>query len=120
VIVKGTTALKLRFEYPSRRYDARVSKLLLTAFVLGLASLDVTGTLLATGAMGAGARNRALVAFGCVSILGTVAFGTALSLIVGPRIAGIDWEALLPHDPTEDRIAAYVEFALGVGLLVWG
>jgi hypothetical protein len=83
-----------------------VSKLLLTAFALGLASLDVTGTLLATGAMGAGARNRALVVFGCVSILGTIAFGTALSLIVGPRITGIDWEALLPHDPTEDRIAA--------------
>jgi hypothetical protein len=97
-----------------------VSKLLLTAFALGLVSLDVTGTLLATGAMGAGARNRALVVFGCVSILGTVAFGTALSLIVGPRIAGIDWEALLPHDPTEDRIAAYVELVVGVGLLVWG
>jgi hypothetical protein len=97
-----------------------VGKLLLTAFALGLASLDVTGTLLATGAMGAGARNRALMVFGCVSILGTVAFGTALSLIVGPRIAGIDWEALLPHDPTEDRISAYVELAVGLGLLVWG
>jgi cytochrome c biogenesis protein CcdA len=97
-----------------------VSKLLLTAFALGLASLDVAGTLLATGAMGSGARNRVLVVFGCVSILITLAFGTALSLIVGPRIAGIPWEALLPRDPTEDRIAAFVEIILGVGLLAWG
>ena len=97
-----------------------MSKLLLTAFALGLASLDVAGTLLATGAMGSGARNRVLVVFGCASILGTLAFGAALSLIVGPRIAGIDWEALLPRDPTEDRIAAFVEIVLGVGLLAWG
>ncbi len=73
-----------------------MGKLLLTAFALGLASLDVAGTLLATGAMGSGARNRVLVVFGCVSILGTLAFGAALSLVVGPRIAGIPWEALLP------------------------
>ena len=97
-----------------------MSKLLLTAFALGLASLDVAGTLLATGAMGSGARNRVLVVFCCVSILGTLAFGAALSLIVGPRIAGIPWEALLPRDPTEDRIAAFVQIVLGVGLLAWG
>jgi hypothetical protein len=97
-----------------------VAKLLLTAFALGLASLDVTGALLAVGALGAGARTRALLAFGCFSILGTVAFGTALSLIIGPRIAGIDWGMLLPHDPTEDRVAAALQIVLGVGLLVWG
>lgn len=97
-----------------------MSKLLLTAFALGLASLDVAGTLLATGAMGSGARNRVLVIFSCVSILGTLAFGTALSLIVGPRIAGIPWEALLPHDPTEDRIAAYLQVVVGAVLLAWG
>ena len=93
-----------------------MGKLLLTAFALGLASLDVAGTLLATGAMGSGARNRVLVVFGCVSNLGTLAFGAALSLIVGPHIAGIPWEALLPHDPTEDRIAAYLEVLIGA----WG
>ncbi|MGH3148497.1 MAG: hypothetical protein ACRDTR_22175, partial [Rubrobacter sp.] len=97
-----------------------MSKLLLTAFALGLASLDFTGTLLALGALGAGARNRALVAFGVVCILGTVAFGTALSLVIGPQIVGIDWAAFLPHDPTEDRVAAYVQLALGVGLVAWG
>jgi hypothetical protein len=97
-----------------------VIKLLLTAFVLGSASLDVTGALVAAGALGAGARFRALVAFGCFCILGTVAFGSALSLIVGPRISGIDWGMLLPHNPTEDRVAAFIQIVLGVGLLTWG
>jgi hypothetical protein len=97
-----------------------VIKLLLTAFALGLASLDVTAAVLAAGALGAGARVRALLAFGCISILGTVALGTVLSLTVGTRISGIDWGMLLPHTPTEDRVAALVEVILGVGLLIWG
>jgi hypothetical protein len=95
-------------------------KLMLTAFALGLASLYFTGTLLALGALGAGARDRALIAFGCVSVIGTAALGTTLSLVIGPRISGIDWGALLPHDPAEDLIAASVEVLLGVGLVVWG
>jgi hypothetical protein len=53
-------------------------------------------------------------------IFGTIAFGTALSLVVGPRISGIDWGMLLPHNPTEDRVAAIVDIVLGVGLLIWG
>ena len=93
---------------------------MLTAFALGLASLDITGALLAAGALGAGARVRALLSFGGFCILGTVAFGTALSLIVGPRIEGINWGMLLPHAPTEARVAAFVEVILGVGLLIWG
>ena len=97
-----------------------MTKLLLTAFALGLASLDVTAARAAVGALGAGARVRALVAFGCFSILGTIVFGTALSLIVGPRIAGIDWDMLLPYGPTEDRVAASVQVVLGLGLLAWG
>ena len=102
------------------RYHGRMTQLLLTAFALGLASLDFTATLLALGALGAGARNRALVAFGVVCILGTAALGMTLSLVIGPRIAGIDWSSLLPHNPTEDLIAALVEVLLGVGLVVWG
>lgn len=97
-----------------------MTKLLLTAFALGLASLDFTGTLLALGALGAGARYRALIAFGLVSILGTAVFGVTLSLVIGPRIAGIDWAALLPHNPTEDLIAALVEVLIGIGLVSWG
>ena len=64
------------------------------------------GVLVAIGALGAGARDRTFVVFGCVSTLGAIALGTVLSLIVGPRIAGIDWGVLFPHDPTEDRVAA--------------
>jgi hypothetical protein len=94
--------------------------LLLTAFALGLASLDFTATVLALGALGAGARDRALIAFGCVCLLGTLAFGTTLSLVIGTRIASLDWRSLLPHDPTEDLIAAIVEVLLGVGLVIWG
>lgn len=95
-------------------------KLLLTAFALGLASLDFTATVLALGALGAGARNRALLAFGFVCILGTLIFGASLSLLIGPRIAGLNLGSLLPHDPTEDLIAAVVEVVLGVGLVAWG
>ena len=98
-----------------------MTKLLLTAFALGLASLDFTGTLLALGALGAGARDRALVAFGCVStIIGTAAFGTTLSLVIGPRISGINWDSLLTRDPAEDLLAALAEVLLGVGLVSWG
>src|SRR5215212_6143782 len=97
-----------------------MTQLLLTAFALGLASLDFTATLLAVGALGAGARNRALLAFGCVCILGTAAFGTTLSLVIGPRIASVDWSRFLPHNPAEDLIAALVEVLLGVGLVTWG
>jgi hypothetical protein len=95
-------------------------KLLLTAFALGLASLDFTATVLALGALGAGARDRALIAFGCVCILGTLVFGTTLSLVIGSRIAGLDWSSLLPHDRAEDLIAAIVEVLLGAGLVIWG
>jgi hypothetical protein len=115
-----TFAFSLQGAVPETRVPLAVIKLLLTAFALGLASLDVTGALAAVGALGAGARVRALVAFGCFSILGTVAFGTALSLIVGPRIVGLDWGMLLPHDPTEDRVAASVNVVVGLGLLTWG
>jgi hypothetical protein len=95
-------------------------KLMLTAFALGLASLDFTATVLALGALGAGARDRALLAFACVCILGTLVFGATLSLVIGPRIAGLDLSSLLPHDPTEDLIAAIVEVLLGVGMVIWG
>jgi hypothetical protein len=97
-----------------------MARLLLTAFALGLASLDFTGMLLAVGALAAGARVRALLAFGFFCILGTVAFGTVLSLVVGPRIEGIDWGRLLPHNPTEDLVVACIDIVLGVGLLIWG
>jgi MFS family permease len=107
-------------QHPATRYHCQMVQLLLTAFALGVASLDFTATVLALGALGAGARNRALLAFGCVCILGTLVFGTTLSLVIGTRLAGLDWSSLLPHDPAEDLIAAIVEVLLGVGLVIWG
>ena len=97
-----------------------MATLLFTAFALGLASLDFTATVLAVGALGAGARNRALLAFAIVCILGTLVFGATLSLVIGPRIAGLNLGSLLPHDHAEDLIAAIVEVLLGVGLVTWG
>ena len=113
-------AAKAKPKHAETRYHCPMVKLLLTAFALGLASLDFTATVLAVGALSAGARNRALVAFGCVCILGTLIFGATLSLVIGTRIAGLDWSSLLPHDPTEDLIAAIGEILLGAGLVIWG
>jgi hypothetical protein len=90
-------------------------ELLLTALGLGLAGLDPAGALVAAGALGVGARERYVAAYGLVSLLGTVAFGTALSLILGPRIADIDWGALASSPG-----AVLVEAALGLGLVAWG
>ena len=92
-----------------------VTNLLLTAFALRLPSLDITAALLAVGALGAGARVRALMAFGCLCIFGTIAFGTALSLLVGSRLSGIDWGMVLPHDPTEDRVGHLLISSWGWG-----
>jgi hypothetical protein len=41
------------------------------------------------------------------------ALWSALSLIVGSRLSGIDWGMLLPHDPTEVRVADFVDIVLG-------
>jgi hypothetical protein len=119
-ILPGPPQLLPALQHPVTRYDCRMVKLLITAFALGLASLDFTATVLALGALGAGARDRALLAFGCVCLLGTLAFGTTLSLVIGPRIAGLDLSSLLPHDPAEDLMAAIMEVLLGVGLVIWG
>ena len=85
------------------------------ALGLGLAGLDPAGALLAAGALAAGARERDVAAHGLVALLGTVAFGTALSLTVAPRVAEIDWVALASTPG-----AALVEGVLGLGLLAWG
>lgn len=90
-------------------------ELLLTALGLGLAGLDPSGALVAAGALAGGARERYVAAYGLVSLLGTVAFGTALSLILGPRVADIDWGALASSPG-----AALVEAVLGLGLVAWG
>ncbi len=89
-------------------------ELLLTALGLGLAGLDPAGALFVAGALGAGARERHVVAFSLVTLLGTAAFGTALSLTLGPRITDIDWGFLFSSP------GALVEAALGLVLVAWG
>ncbi len=89
---------------------------MLEAAGLGLAGLDPTGALIAIAALIGGARGRYVVVFGLVGLLGTVAFGTALALELGPRIARVDWSKYAP----EERTVAFVGVVLGLGLLVWG
>ena len=88
--------------------------LLLAALGLGLAGLDPAGALFATGALATGARERHVVAFCLVTFVGTAAFGTALSLTVGPRITELDcsWFFSSP--------GALIEAALGPVLVAWG
>ena len=90
--------------------------LLLTALALGLAGLDPAGALVVAGALASGARERNVVLFGLVVLVGTMVLGATLSLSVGPRIAEIDWSVLAPGD----RTVAFVEALLGVGLVCWG
>jgi hypothetical protein len=89
--------------------------LMVAAVGLGLAGLDPAGALIAVAALAAGARDRSVLAYGVVAILGTVLVGTVLSLGIGTELAQVDWLALLPVG----RLAAIIEIALGVGLLVW-
>ncbi len=89
-------------------------ELLLTALGLGLAGLDPSGALFAAGALGAGARERHVVAFCLVTFVGTAAFGRALSLTVGPRITDLDWGWFFSSP------GALIEAALGLVLVAWG
>jgi cytochrome c biogenesis protein CcdA len=88
--------------------------LLLAALGLGLAGFDPAGALFAAGALAAGARERHVVAFGLVTCLGTAAFGTALSLTVGPRITDLDWGWFFSSP------GALIEAVLGLVLVAWG
>ena len=85
--------------------------LLLAALGLGLAGLDPSGALFAAGAPAAGARERHVVAFCLLTFVGTAAFGTALSLTVGPRITDLDWGWFFSSP------GALIEAALGLVLV---
>lgn len=87
----------------------------MTALGLGLAGLDPAGALIAVAALAAGARDRAVLAYGLVALLGTALLGTGLSLALGAELAQVDWIALVPAG----RIGAIIELAVGLGLLIW-
>lgn len=85
------------------------------ALGLGVAGLDPAGALIAVGALSAGARERNVMVFGLVSILGTAVLGTVLSVTAGQRLQTVRWSSLLPPD----RLAALFELLIAVGLIWW-
>jgi hypothetical protein len=90
-------------------------QLLAVAAGLGLAGIDPGGALIAIGALAMGARERDVLGFGLVSILGTALLGTVLSRTVGQRLLTVRWSALLPPD----RLAALIELLIAAGLVWW-
>lgn len=91
-------------------------ELLVATIGLGIAGLDPVGALIAIGALGRGARERHVMAYGVLMIVVTVALGIVLSMVVGTRIASIDWSFL----NAEDRFWAVGEAIVGLLLLAWG
>lgn len=89
--------------------------LLLAAAGLGVAGLDPTGALLAVAALAAGARPRAVLAFGALVLVLTAALGVVLSVTVGASLAGVDWVGALPGGP----VTAALEALAGALALAW-
>src|SRR3954447_2874522 len=92
-----------------------VWNLVAASAALGVLGLDPAGALLAAAAMTAGARRREVVVFSVVVLLGTVVFGTVLTMALGDRLARFDWTSVLPHRGTR----AGIEAAASLALLVW-
>lgn len=88
----------------------------MTALGLGVAGLDPAGALVAVAALAAGARDRVVLLFGAVVVLGTALFGAALSLTLGGELADVDWAGLVPGG----RGGAMLELVVGAALLGWG
>jgi len=57
---------------------------------------------------------RVIVAFAAVVVVATAALGTGLSLFIGPRLADVDWDALLLSG---GDLAAVIELLLAIGML---
>jgi hypothetical protein len=92
-----------------------VIELLVAALALGLAGVDPAGLLIALGALAAGARERTVLAFTTIVVVGTALLGTALSLTLGRRLQDFEWTSLLPPD----WLGAVVEIVIAVALLAW-
>lgn len=90
-------------------------ELVLTAVALGLAGIDPAGLVIALGALAAGVRERAVIGFALIVVVGTALLGTALTLTVGHQLQDVDWASLLPPD----RLGAAVELGVAAALLVW-
>jgi hypothetical protein len=86
-----------------------------TVLAVGLAGPDPAGALIAAAALTAGARDRVVLLYGAVVLVGTALLGTVLSLTLGARLASVDWSVLVPAG----RVGAIIELGVGAGLLAW-
>lgn len=89
--------------------------LFLTALTLGLAGIDPAGVLLALGSLAAGARERTVLIFTAIVIVGTALLGTILTLTLGQQLQDFDWTSWLPPD----WLGAMIEALLAAALLTW-
>lgn len=89
---------------------------ILPAIGLGLAGFDPAGAMVGIGLLGMGVHRRNIIVMIVTFMIGTVALGTGLSVILGPRVAGFDWRKLEPSHP---HIAIGL-FVGGLLLLAWG
>ena len=85
------------------------------SLALGLAGIDPAGLVIALSALAAGARDRFVLWFALIVIVGTALLGTLLTLTIGQRLQELDWTSLLPSD----GVGAALELGLAIALLVW-
>ena len=85
------------------------------SLALGLAGIDPAGLVIALSALAAGARDRFVLWFALIVIVGTALLGTLLTLTIGQRLQELDWSSLLPSD----GLGAALELGLAIVLLVW-
>ncbi|MGO3796443.1 MAG: hypothetical protein ACTJGR_04885 [Pauljensenia sp.] len=83
--------------------------------LLGGLGFDPGPMIISVGALSLGARRRNILLFATALVLGTTAWGVALTLVAGPAIRHVHWLALA-ESPLGLGVAAV---AAGV-LLVWG
>ncbi|SDQ19480.1 hypothetical protein [Quadrisphaera sp. DSM 44207] len=93
-----------------------MGSLLATALGLGVAGVDPAGALIAVAALAAGARDRVVLGYGAVVLVGTAVLGAVLSLTVGSTVAEVDWSVLVPSG----RGGAVLELVVGALVLAWG
>jgi hypothetical protein len=85
------------------------------AAATGLGGFDPGPALIGAAALGSGIPHRHVLGFGAVLISGTAISGIVVTALVGSRLSQVDWHALLRDGAT----AAWIELAVGVGLLVY-
>lgn len=79
---------------------------------------DPAPMIIMAAALGARLRHRHIMGASALLLAGTAAWGTALTLLVGPRLQSVGWWALVRHG----AVAAWIELALGLvagGYAVW-